>query len=279
MATAGNKISDDDAGKNNEDSDGVILQAMQNQEIDEAINAMHNQIQKDIAELNALVGDKFEILQLQNEYAEDDAVYLQKVKLLSGRYSHVRKTRGDGNCFYRAFGFGYLEYLLQHKDCFSKFRVKASETKDNLEKLGYPSFTVEDFHDQFMSVVDSVGSGISVEELLQTFRDEGISNYLVVYLRLITSCHLQQNKEFFQNFVDGNRTVEDFCKGEVEPMDRESDHIHIIAITTALNLCIRVAYVDRANSDEIIYHDFPECSQPQLHLLYRPGHYDILYPI
>ncbi|XP_039273241.1 ubiquitin thioesterase OTUB1-like [Styela clava] len=277
MATSNSK-SDEEVKQDTSDSDGAILQAMQNQEIDEAIYAMHNQIQKDIAKENELVSDKMEIMQLQNEYAEDDAVYLQKVKILSEKYSHVRKTRGDGNCFYRAFGFGYLEYLLQNKDCFSGFRAKASETKDKLEKLGYPSFTVEDFHDQFISVVDSVGSGITVEELLQTFRDEGISNYLVVYLRLVTSSHLQQNSEFFQNFVDEYRTVEDFCKGEVEPMDRESDHIHIIATTTALNLSIRVAYVDRTNSEEIIYHDFPEGSRPQLHLLYRPGHYDILYP-
>lgn len=61
-------------------------------------------------------------------------------------------------------------------------------------------------------------------------------------------------------------------------MDRESDHIHIIAVANALELCIRVAYVDRGNSDNITYHDFPEGSAPQLHLLYRPGHYDIIYP-
>lgn len=59
-------------------------------------------------------------------------------------------------------------------------------------------------------------------------------------------------------------------------MDRESDHIHIIAISTALNVSISVAYVDRG--DEMTYHNFPEESNPQIHLLYRPGHYDILYP-
>lgn len=28
------------------------------------------------------------------------------------KYSHIRKTRPDGNCFYRAFGFAHLESLL-----------------------------------------------------------------------------------------------------------------------------------------------------------------------
>ena len=34
------------------------------------------------------------------------------VQDLALNYSHVRKTRGDGNCFYRAFGYAYLEVLI-----------------------------------------------------------------------------------------------------------------------------------------------------------------------
>lgn len=34
------------------------------------------------------------------------------INYLSKKYSHVRKVRGDGNCFYRAFLFCYLENLL-----------------------------------------------------------------------------------------------------------------------------------------------------------------------
>lgn len=62
-------------------------------------------------------------------------------------------------------------------------------------------------------------------------------------------------------------------------MFRESDHIHIIALSTALNVGVRVRYLDRGESTEAIAHDFPEGTQPTIHLLYRPSHYDILYPI
>lgn len=31
---------------------------------------------------------------------------------LSKRFSAIRKTKGDGNCFYRALGYSYLESLL-----------------------------------------------------------------------------------------------------------------------------------------------------------------------
>lgn len=61
-------------------------------------------------------------------------------------------------------------------------------------------------------------------------------------------------------------------------MFKESDHIHIIALSAALNVGVRVEYMDRGEGAEVIAHDFPEGCQPRVHLLYRPGHYDILYP-
>lgn len=70
-----------------------------------------------------------------------------------------------------------------------------------------------------------------------------------------------------------------FCAQEVDPMYRESDHIHISALTAALGVSVRVEYMDRGNGEEVNHHDFPEGSPPFMHLLYRPGHYDILYPL
>lgn len=69
-----------------------------------------------------------------------------------------------------------------------------------------------------------------------------------------------------------------FMIQEVEPMYKESDHIHIIAMSTALGTGVRVRYMDRGAGTEVTAHDFPEGSTPAVHLLYRPGHYDILYP-
>ena len=36
-------------------------------------------------------------------------------KDLSKKYCQIRATRADGNCFFRAFGFSYLEYLLSDR--------------------------------------------------------------------------------------------------------------------------------------------------------------------
>ena len=61
-------------------------------------------------------------------------------------------------------------------------------------------------------------------------------------------------------------------------MAKESDHIHIIALTNASGICVRIVYMDRGGTAAVNHHDFPEDgSQPKMHLLYSPGHYNILY--
>ncbi|CAB4039537.1 Ubiquitin thioesterase OTUB1 [Paramuricea clavata] len=62
-----------------------------------------------------------------------------------------------------------------------------------------------------MELIDRVGEKISVDELLAVFQDEGMCNYIVVYLRLLTSAQLQKKEEFFENFLEGGQTMKDFC--------------------------------------------------------------------
>ncbi|XP_015602185.1 ubiquitin thioesterase otubain-like [Cephus cinctus] len=246
---------------------------------DELILQQQRRIEREISESIALVGEKESLISLELEYAKDE-VYLAKTKVLGQKYSYIRRTRPDGNCFFRAFSYAYLERLIDNKEEYEKFRELALKSKDNLVALGFPQFTVEDFHDTFMEVIDKVGgdSEASRLELHKLFNEQGYSDYVVVYLRLITSGQLQREADFYQHFIEGDRTISEFCHQEVEPMYKESDHIHIIAMSTALGTGVRVRYMDRGAGTEVTAHDFPEGALPTVHLLYRPGHYDILYP-
>lgn len=87
-----------------------------------------------------------------------------------------------------------------------------------------------------------------------------------------------------------------FCKSSVEPMGEESDHVHITALSDTLGVAIRIVYLDRSHDDKgsvsVNHHDFTPVAhdlaiantggsvalKPFITLLYRPGHYDILYP-
>ncbi|EHB07721.1 Ubiquitin thioesterase OTUB1 [Heterocephalus glaber] len=117
---------------------------------------------------------------------------------------------------------------------------------------------------------------ISVADLLASFNDQSTSDYMVVYLRLLTSGYLQHESKFFERFIEGGRTVK-FCQQEGEPICKESDHIHIPALAQALSVSIQVEYMDRCEGGANNPRIFLEGSKPKIYLLYQPGHYDILY--
>lgn len=249
---------------------------------DDLIQKQEEQIKKDIATNNELVAQRDHIKQLEVDFVADE-VFKAKVVKLGEKYAAFRRTRPDGNCFFRAVGFRLLELMLVEPGVWDKVVGEVRGSKDQMVELGMPAFTVEDFYDNFMDTLERLKEGsddkMNQEELEETFNNEGLSNYLVVFLRLLTSKQLQLEGDFYQNFMEGGRTVAEFCSTEVEPMYRESDHIHIIALTAAAGVSVRVVYLDRGTSQEgPVTHDFPEGSQPLVHVLYRPGHYDILYP-
>uniref|UniRef100_A0A803XM04 Ubiquitinyl hydrolase 1 n=1 Tax=Meleagris gallopavo TaxID=9103 RepID=A0A803XM04_MELGA len=120
-----------------------------------------------------------------------------------------------------------------------------------------------------MELIERVERGVPLPELLAAFNEPSTSDYLVVYLRLLTSGCLQRHRRFFEHPSSPRQ--------EVEPMCKESDHIHIIALARALQVPVLVEYMDRGEGGATNPHVFPEGSQPRVCLLYRPGHYDILY--
>jgi len=248
---------------------------------DELIMQQQRDIEKEISDTIPLVSDLLSLNSLQNEYLSDE-IFKLKTQVLAGKYKHIRRTRPDGNCFFRAFAYAYLEYLISHYTDYQEFFKLAVTSKEKLVQLGFPNFTLEDFHETFIEVIKRVDPSQSTghqarDELHKLFNDQGYSDYIVVYLRLITSGKLQENAEFYQNFIEGDLTVEEFRHQEVEPMYKESDHIHIIALCSALNVSVRVEYMDRNEDGTVKAHNFPEGTEPKVNLLYRPGHYDILY--
>lgn len=99
-----------------------------------------------ICDTTPFVSELQELSVLDTEYS-DDPIYSSKLKYLTSKYKSIRKTRPDGNCFFRAFSYAYLEYLVKNKDDYEPFRALSEESKDRLIKLGFPQFTLEDFHD------------------------------------------------------------------------------------------------------------------------------------
>lgn len=99
-----------------------------------------------ISDSTPLVSEQLPITCLNAEYLGDE-VFTSKIQDLAGKYKFLRRTRPDGNCFFRAFAYAYLEHLMSNKDEYLRFKELAEKSKDKLVQLGFPSFTLEDFHD------------------------------------------------------------------------------------------------------------------------------------
>ncbi|KAF7232203.1 hypothetical protein EG68_09637 [Paragonimus skrjabini miyazakii] len=280
---------------------------------DEATQAQQEAIESDIKSSSPLISPILPLTTLDDDFS-GHAVYLEKLDILKKKYSGIRRLRRDGNCFYRAFGFAYIEYLSTGKRLKEAARLKSKcdDCRDTLISLGYTQFTVEDFHEQFTAMVDrfTIEEG-SLEELEETFNNQAFSDYYVVFLRLLVSAYMQKNATFYADFIDEGRTINQFCETEVEPMARESDNIHVAALALAVGLPIGIENCQQ--SGELTRIEFPAQSSdsagvdglvgteagspsgeakmigidsrsspilprsPPVTLLYRPGHYDILY--
>ncbi|KAK9108614.1 hypothetical protein Syun_024625 [Stephania yunnanensis] len=259
-------------------------------------------IQAEEAHKLPYVGDKEPLSVLEVEYQSGSPILQKKIKTLSEGFAFVRRTRGDGNCFFRCFMFSYLEHVLelQDKTEVERMKGKVEECRKTLQNLGYVDFTFEDFFalylDQLESVIQGTEASISQDELVTKCRDQSISDYVVMFFRFVTSGEIKKRSEFYEPFILGlsNCTVDQFCKTSVEPMGEESDHVHITALSDALGVPIRVMYLDRSSCDSgvgVNHHDFlpgaadlqqgsdsgSSAVKPYITLLYRPGHYDILY--
>jgi ubiquitin thioesterase protein OTUB1 len=271
---------------------------------DEHILRQQSDIRSEEALKVPFVSDKEPLSSLAAEYESGSPILLQKIKVLGEQYAAIRRTRGDGNCFFRSFMFSYLEHVLESQDQAEVDRIKGKveECGKTLQSLGHAEFTFEDFFALFLEQLDSVIQGnetsVSHDELLIRCQVQSISDYVVMFFRFVTSGEIRKRSEFFEPFILGltNATVEQFCKSSVDPMGEESDHVHITALSDALGVPIRVIYLDRSSCDSggisVNHHDFlpttgdlPHASNstaenitPFVRLLYRPGHYDILYP-
>lgn len=265
--------------------------------VDDDIMQQQSAIRKEESEKMPFVGDKEPLSSLAAEYQSGSPILLEKIKVLSGQYSAIRRTRGDGNCFFRSFMFSYLEHILESQDReeVDRIKVNVEECRKTLQSLGYADFTFEDFFSLFLDQLDNVLQGseasINHDELVTRSRDQSVSDYVVMFFRFVTSGEIRKRSEFFEPFILGltNATVEQFCKSTVEPMGEESDHVHITALSDALGVPIRVVYLDRSSCDtggvSVNHHDFlpvttdnnAKTTSPFITLLYRPGHYDILY--
>ncbi|KIM37190.1 hypothetical protein M413DRAFT_20368 [Hebeloma cylindrosporum] len=231
---------------------------------------------------------------LRSEYENGSPIFLKQIDwLVKHGFDHVRRTRGDGDCFYRSLAFAYVEGLINSRE--RDFAVGSSlsileSTKETLDKAGIEKMVYEDFYEDFETLIQSIikpgkdGRTLNTQQLLLAFQQPEVSNSIVIYLRFLTSAQIRLNRDSYEGFLVHPDTkdpmdVDSFCANVVQAMGKEADNVEIEALCRALQLNVDLAYLNGVRGDAVDFikfrHDLNPNATPVV-LLYRPGHYDIL---
>lgn len=102
-------------------------------------------------------------------FSDDDNGFLQSAQFLAKKYSHLRRVRGDGNCYYRAFLYALSEGLLRKlawrpvdaahgtkNEEFSRLKNKVSNSMEWICRNGYEAMTIDMFHEEMVDLLDFV---------------------------------------------------------------------------------------------------------------------------
>ncbi|KAL7748291.1 hypothetical protein RI367_006250 [Sorochytrium milnesiophthora] len=269
-------MSDADASSHAVDSSTGVADTAKSTErdvTDEQILEYEARIKDQEARKNELVSVPLPLDELQAEYKAGSPVFYEKIAVAS--------------LLSLPIAFAWFERILQNPTtALPTALARLDEAKSLLQRNGFQLLSFEDFLDATVDTVTAIGKGTisDMDMLLSRFQYDEISNSIVVMLRFITSAWLQDaaNRDEFEPFVMEWGGVELFCTQQVEAMGRESEEIQIIAATRALQLAAQVAYLDgNMSSTEVNFHKYvPDNafnSEDPVILLYRPGHYDLLY--
>jgi ubiquitin thioesterase protein OTUB1 len=131
---------------------------------------------------------------------------------------------------------------------------------------------------------------LTAQQLHEQLTEEGgLSEYCTWYLRALTATWCKAHADKFlpyleEPFVD----VTQFCASQIEPVGSEATMIAIVAFAECFGVTVSIEYLDGHAFDVkqgLTKHVFgggddddKDSCKLQLTLLYRPGHYDILYP-
>lgn len=199
-----------------------------------------------------------------------------------------------------AIVFSYFETLqkLGDKDLLENERNRMLAFGNWITGLtGYDGWLWEDMREEVLALLIDIsnlnGTGLQPDDsslVLQRLNDRDISNQMMYWFRLLASTLLCSDPERYSGFIPEGMSVDAYRKQVLEPPDQHIDHLGMSLLIDVLlkpiGVAVEVVYLDRSEGTQVNVHMFQELDAnelpvhpagPIIHLLYRPGHYDILY--
>ncbi|CAM0907766.1 unnamed protein product [Alopecurus aequalis] len=198
-------------------------------------------------------GNVKELLSDLAQEHSDDHIIAEKIEILSQHYTHFRRIREDGSCFYRAFLFSYLENLGQLEDRLAeatRLMEHVATSKDSLcglelDKAYFTSPELSSVMAEFNAFVKSIAKGPSSDELTRSCFQAMNSPGIISLLRLLAEFDIRIGGGEYESFYPENFDAIQYCFKNVRPMGAQAKVLAIRGLTYALGIPLRVEIVDR----------------------------------
>ncbi|EGE00523.1 ubiquitin thiolesterase [Trichophyton tonsurans CBS 112818] len=180
-----------------------------------------------------------------------------------------------------AMAFGYFESLFALRDQakIAQELVRIKSFNAMFDAVGQQEHLYEIFVDATEELLKSVAEQIANNNqdetfIVDAFNNEWNSNAIITHFRL--------NRERYEAFLP--MPIEQYCSRTVDTVRTEIDEIGLQALVDgvieASGFDVQILYLDRSQGDQVNAHQLTPQRTDSLgviKLLYRPGHYDLLY--
>eukprot|EP00584_Thalassiosira_punctigera_P007572 CAMPEP_0172526070 /NCGR_PEP_ID=MMETSP1067-20121228/1084_1 /TAXON_ID=265564 ORGANISM="Thalassiosira punctigera, Strain Tpunct2005C2" /NCGR_SAMPLE_ID=MMETSP1067 /ASSEMBLY_ACC=CAM_ASM_000444 /LENGTH=292 /DNA_ID=CAMNT_0013309505 /DNA_START=9 /DNA_END=884 /DNA_ORIENTATION=+ len=168
--------------------------------------------------------------------------FLGAATFLSTKYESLRRVRGDGNCYYRAFLYSLCERLLRRRGALLLARDDDDDGENDDEdgeferlkelvagslkwvcRFGYDEYTIDMFHEELVELFDFIegafekksGDGDdnsnSLEDALKQLHsrlneENACSDYCTWFMRVLTAAQMKSDPDRYLPFLiaEGN---------------------------------------------------------------------------
>jgi len=221
--------------------------------------------------------DEWKTLENLAEKYKENPLFLSKIEDMRSKGASYRAMRPDGSCFYRAYGYGLCELMMSSPEAFATLRAKIEKGSDFAAEAGYERMAVEIFFESFVEYIDECKTA-GPNAVTDLWLEDTKGKEIIVALKTSCSSYLKHNRELFEAYLDGHASIDEFCRMEVDPMEKEADQLQVMALTSYFGVPVRIHYLDQSPGNTCAEHTIPEGIDgfEPIPLLYRPGHYDLL---
>ncbi|KAJ5655042.1 Ovarian tumorotubain [Penicillium lividum] len=223
------------------------------------------------------------------DYANADPTLATTTSVLAVTYPKNRIIKDDGNCGWRAVAFGYFETLFALRDPTRLQRelVRIKSLSLLLDQVGQPENLYASFVDATVGIFEQTLAAIQNGEqdetfLVNAFNEEYNSNAVLTHFRLLTGAWMKLNPCRYHAFL--SLPLDQYCATRIENVRTEIDEAGLQALVDVViegaGFVVEIFYLNRGEDNAVT----PDQLSPNsysgvtIHLLYRSGHYDLLYP-